>query len=251
MVDWLYDELVLAGDALRANNWHGIRATSAEAKSLAALLSKGQLHPGEDLPDNFRTPSSIQRKSYDLATASSEYIGVSTHGGKLAGIVIAEFRTDPEGMKAKAEAIRSFLAAGLSTAADSGPQENQDEEIAAHEGGIIEKLAMLRERDRGLRKKKLASVLKSGGVISCEACGFDFRDTYGERGEGYIEVHHVNPLHVTGPTKTNLDDLALMCSNCHRMCHRGKWITPADIAALIAAQDGRPRSRPTIRAGRA
>jgi len=44
MVDWAYDELVLVGDAVRANDWKGIRAGSAEAKALAAFLSQIQLH---------------------------------------------------------------------------------------------------------------------------------------------------------------------------------------------------------------
>lgn len=237
MVDWLYDELVLAADAVQANKGYGIRANSDAAKQLSALLSPGILHPGVSLPDDFRTPNSIQRKSYDLVTGASGYTGVPTRGGKLAGIVMAEFAADPEGMKAKAEAVRALLQSGAATAPEPGPDEDPDEEIAAHEGGIIEVLAKRRERDRGLRKKKLAAVEKAGGTLACEACGFDFGKMYGERGAGYIEVHHVNPLHVTGPTKTSLDDLALVCANCHRMCHRGKWMTPAQVADIISAQE--------------
>jgi len=236
MVDWLFDELVLAADAVIANKGYGLRASSDAAKQLSALLSAGTLHPGIDLPDDFRTPNSIQRKSYDLVTGASGYTGVPTRGGKLAGIVMAEFAADPAGMKAKAEAIRTVLLQGAATAPESGPDEDPDEEIAAHEGGIIEVLAKRRERDRGLRKKKLAAVNKAGGAIACEACGFDFGKVYGDRGAGYIEVHHVNPLHVTGATVTSLDDLALVCANCHRMCHRGKWITPAEVAGIISAQ---------------
>lgn len=236
MVDWAYDELVLVGDAVRANEWKGVRAGSAEAKALAALLSQGQLHPGVDLPPDFRTPNSIQRKSYDLVTAGQAYAGVPTRGGKLAAVVMAEFEADPGGMEAKAGAILALLQAGADLFPPSGPQDHPDDETAAHEGGVIEVLAKRRERDRTLRKKKIRAVEKAGGPIACEACGFDFGKAYGERGAGYIEVHHVNPLHITGPTSTSLDDLALVCANCHRMCHRGKWITPAEVASLLAAQ---------------
>lgn len=236
MVDWLYDELVLAADAVVANKGYGIRANSDAAKELSALLSPGTLHPGVNLPDDFRTPNSIQRKSYDLVTGASGYTGVPTRGGKLAGVVMAEFQADGDGMKAKAQAIRKLLQTGASMAPEPGPDEDPDEKTAAHEGGIIEALARRRERDQGLRKKKLESVQEAGGTIACEACGFDFGKVYGERGEGYIEVHHVNPLHVTGPTETSLEDLALVCANCHRMCHRGKWITPAEVVGIIAAQ---------------
>jgi 5-methylcytosine-specific restriction protein A len=236
MVDWAYDELVLVGDAVRANDWKGIRAHSADAKALAALLSQGKLHPGVSLPPDFRTPNSIQRKSFDLVTVGRDYEGVPTRGGKLAAVVMGEFEADPGGMEAKAGAIRELLQSGADLAPPSGPDDEPDEQIAAHEGGVIEVLAKRRERDRTLRKKKIQAVEKAGGLIACEACGFDFETAYGERGAGYIEIHHVNPLHVTGPTSTSLDDLALVCANCHRMCHRGKWITPAQVADLLAAQ---------------
>ena len=56
----------------------------------------------------------------------------------------------------------------------------------------------------------------------CMACGFDFEETYGERGRNFIEVHHVKPLHdVNEETIINPStDLICLCSNCHRMVHR-------------------------------
>jgi predicted HNH restriction endonuclease len=30
-------------------------------------------------------------------------------------------------------------------------------------------------------------------------CGFDFAQTYGDRGKGFIECHHIVPLHVAAP----------------------------------------------------
>lgn len=233
MVDWTYDELVLAADLVSRNGWTGVRANSPQALDLSALLRNGQLHQGVDLPPDFRTPASIQRKTYDLATADATYPGRPTRGGKLAGPVLQEFHDDLDAMQAKAAAIREVLLAGeiLPHAPDTHP----DDETAAHEGGILEYLARRRERDKGLRNKKLAAVLAAGGSIACESCGFDFGAVYGERGTGYIEVHHVLPLHASGPVKTTPDDLALLCANCHRMCHRGTWITPAEVADLVAA----------------
>ena len=61
-----------------------------------------------------------------------------------------------------------------------------------------------------------------GGHIHCICCGFDFGKAYGDIGEGYIEIHHVNPhhtyegIHKVDPTK----DLIPLCSNCHSMIHR-------------------------------
>jgi len=53
----------------------------------------------------------------------------------------------------------------------------------------------------------------------------------------HIEVHHLRPVHTMKPgEKTKLADLALLCSNCHRMAHRGR--TPLPLVALIAALKG-------------
>ncbi|WP_234384821.1 HNH endonuclease [Streptomyces sp. MMG1121] len=66
-------------------------------------------------------------------------------------------------------------------------------------------------------------------------CDFNFARAYGELGDGYIEVHHVTPLHASGARETKLDDLACLCANCHRMCHRSRpgesWRTPASLRA--------------------
>jgi 5-methylcytosine-specific restriction protein A len=62
-----------------------------------------------------------------------------------------------------------------------------------------------------------------------------YEDRYGVRGRGFIEVHHLRPLHTLKPgTKTKLQDLALVCANCHRMIHaRRPWLTLNELKALI------------------
>jgi 5-methylcytosine-specific restriction enzyme A len=74
---------------------------------------------------------------------------------------------------------------------------------------------------------KKREVVQSKGRLACEACGFDFKDAYGDRGDGFIEAHHAMPLHTLLPgTKTRLVDLHLLCANCHRMVHsRRPWLT--------------------------
>lgn len=78
-----------------------------------------------------------------------------------------------------------------------------------------------RERNRALVEQKKAAVLRATGRLACEACDFDFTRTYGDWGAQYCEVHHKVPLAATAaPTPTRLDDLAVLCSNCHRVIHR-------------------------------
>jgi 5-methylcytosine-specific restriction enzyme A len=58
--------------------------------------------------------------------------------------------------------------------------------------------------------------------LKCSICGFDFERVYGERGRGFIEVHHTKPLNQFSTEEyVNPDtDLFPVCSNCHRMIHR-------------------------------
>ncbi|MCE5247833.1 HNH endonuclease [bacterium] len=57
--------------------------------------------------------------------------------------------------------------------------------------------------------------------MRCSICGFSFESVYGKLGRGFIECHHVVPLaQSAGSRKTSLEDLVLVCSNCHRMLHR-------------------------------
>lgn len=72
------------------------------------------------------------------------------------------------------------------------------------------------------------------GRLECEVCGFDFATRYGDLGTGFIEAHHILPLAAAGPATTRLADLALVCSNCHRMLHRAKpWMTPEELGKRL------------------
>lgn len=111
----------------------------------------------------------------------------------------------------------------------------EDDLEGVDEGGLSTRQHLVRERDRGLRKRKVDSVRKAGKPIECEACGFDFGSVYGEHGRDYCEVHHRVPLHQSGQTMTKLDDLAILCANCHRMIHRrAPWLTVENLTELLA-----------------
>jgi 5-methylcytosine-specific restriction enzyme A len=66
-------------------------------------------------------------------------------------------------------------------------------------------------------------VKKDTGRLACEACGFDFEQRYGAIGLDYCEVHHrIAIASLDGQKATRLSDLAIVCSNCHRMLHKTK-----------------------------
>jgi 5-methylcytosine-specific restriction protein A len=60
-------------------------------------------------------------------------------------------------------------------------------------------------------------------------------DTYGDIGKGFIEAHHVKPLaERDGEKVTNKKDIALVCSNCHNMLHKGDPVfSLKDLKGLI------------------
>lgn len=98
----------------------------------------------------------------------------------------------------------------------------EDEESRHPEGAASYRLHRKLERDTTLATKAKQKRFAETGCLCCDVCGFDFAREYGELGAGYIEAHHTVPVsELTGDTKTHVSDLALVCSNCHRMLHRG------------------------------
>jgi HNH endonuclease len=111
------------------------------------------------------------------------------------------------------------------------------QDLAGPEGRILIKTHLVRERNQALVKKKKEAVLSTTGALACEVCRFDFLETYGELGRGFAECHHLNPLALLAKTiETKLEDLAIVCANCHRMLHRGKlWKTIAQLKDILLA----------------
>jgi hypothetical protein len=73
-----------------------------------------------------------------------------------------------------------------------------------------------RERNQTLVRKKK----KGAASLNCEACNFSFKQAYGQLAEEYCEVHHLVPLAEAEKSRTTrLQDLAILCANCHRVVH--------------------------------
>lgn len=105
------------------------------------------------------------------------------------------------------------------------------------EGKLKERLHLSRERNRTLVLEAKRSAQNRDGCLKCACCDFDFFATYGEVGKGFIEAHHTKPvstLHENGE-ETSIEDIALVCSNCHRMLHRKRpWLEMNELFKLLA-----------------
>ncbi|MBM7169059.1 HNH endonuclease [Streptomyces sp. G44] len=237
---WTEDELVLAGALAVRNGWHELRTGDSEVQELSELLRSLPLHPAEAqaLP-GFRSPDSVSRKTTDFASNHPSYSGKGTRCGEPTRLMIRAFIDREQEMLAAADAIEEGIGSGQLQLIPPQPDEVDEVGFTAVEGRLLVRQALARERDPKLRRLKIKQARQGGRPLRCEVCAFDFARAYGPLGEGYIEVHHVTPLHASGVRPTRLDDLACLCANCHRMCHRTRpgesWRTPAALRAMMCA----------------
>ncbi len=98
-------------------------------------------------------------------------------------------------------------------------------DLSAKEGELDKRENNFRTRNGPLIEEK-----KARSDYCCEVCGMSFEKVYGEIGEGYIIAHHLEPLGLRKkPSKTSLDDLSVVCANCHAMLHKGPPFTISEI----------------------
>ena len=116
---------------------------------------------------------------------------------------------------------------------------SDDDEFAFPEGKKKYAMHHSRERDQRITRRAKQVRLEETGKLECEVCEFDFSLEYGAHGEGFIEAHHRVPVaQLDGKTLTKLKDLALVCSNCHRMLHRGNPLpTVEELRAMRQSDD--------------
>lgn len=104
-----------------------------------------------------------------------------------------------------------------------------------YEGDKIFSYHFYRERNKKISSLKKNLFISKHGSLFCEACKFNFHNCYGERGKDFAEVHHNIPIssdlfHGT----TSLEDLTVLCSNCHRIVHRhNPWISLEELKQII------------------
>ncbi|MDX2193329.1 MAG: HNH endonuclease [Gemmatimonadales bacterium] len=124
------------------------------------------------------------------------------------------------------EVCRALESLGWVRSGARTPRPRRDLPRTAVEGARREQLVAHRRRERGLREAKIAEALTRSrdGRLRCEVpgCGFDFERTYGAARRGYIQIHHMKPLGDWAKgERPRLEELALVCANCHAMIHAG------------------------------
>ena len=94
------------------------------------------------------------------------------------------------------------------------------------EGKIVERKHKARERNTELVRQAKQLFKEKNGNLFCQVCGFDFEKTFGTIGKNFIEAHHTIPVSEMGKGyETKIEEIAIVCSNCHRMLHRKRpWL---------------------------
>jgi 5-methylcytosine-specific restriction protein A len=122
----------------------------------------------------------------------------------------------------------SFVASTSFVSNTEAEIDNSEQNISVTEGMLRLVTHYARERDRNIvRTKKQQAIDK--GILFCEVCDFSFINKFGVE---FIECHHRTPISQSGVTETTLDDLGLVCANCHRMLHKqfeGQFLTMEEL----------------------
>ncbi len=223
---WSRDELILALDL-----YFRVGKARQRHPDVIALSQMLRSLRGVGLADrSVRSPDSVHLKLQNFLRHDPSYRGTGmTGGGRLDAEVWAEFGRDRERLNDVANSIRKII-----TEARDLSDEDTDE-VEAPEGRLLAQYHRSRERARGLVLRKKAHAIRNGRPLACEVCDFCFASQYGERGVGFIECHHRQPLSSLSPgAATKLADLALVCSNCHSMLHRGRpWPSVEELRRLL------------------
>ncbi|MEV6360354.1 HNH endonuclease [Nocardia asteroides] len=244
-MEWRTEELILAADFLYQHDWREIASWElwGMVKPLSDLL-RSQWVYAPSIPE-YRDQQRVCEKLSYLRSAYFSPPEPIPRGRERTVQVAVAFADDAEGMHALAKKLwgGKEIDLRLNDEIEDAGVEDADSEIlsaalfiAAVEGGIRQRWSRIYEHDPKLRRRKIEQSRASRGNISCEVCGFDFETAYPNIGEDFIHVHHAVPLHVTGRVETTLDDLVLLCANCHQMIHRpSQWLEVAELRAIVGS----------------
>ncbi|WP_371038668.1 HNH endonuclease [Rhodosalinus sp. FB01] len=233
---WTRDELLVALDYYLRNPDDYFSPTGEGVLDLTAKISQVAKALGLTGSDTLRNANGVSMKllNFRAHDPNHDTKGLS-RGNKLEEVVWAEFADNPAALK---KVVASILDVTQAATADDAPVLPEDDLTEAAEGQLLTRMHRYRERNAAIVKRKKASFLKQHGHLCCEACGFDFQATYGERGDGFIECHHTKPVsELAAGETTKLADLVLLCANCHRMVHAARpWWTVDELRAALSVR---------------
>jgi hypothetical protein len=168
---------------------------------------------GEELDFSLERPT--QLRSFELRTSTVDWRGTTTESA--AEVAIASLSL-----------IVGLLPLDVEVTSAHGGWEPEEEGLQI-DGAIT--------RYERSRSNRAVAILLHG--TRCVVCRMDFGERYPEIGSGYVEIHHLTPLHVMlhADIVNPATDLVPLCSNCHRMAHRADPpYTPESLRAILSEE---------------
>lgn len=213
---WGHDETILALQLLQ-NYWPKVPGSrSSQVKELSELIRQLPIPAGARKNQTFRNPDGVYLKLQNLASLHPDNAGrKGLRTSKMDRSVWATYWNEPELVRR----LAGQIVKGIDVIASASSDGIDDEAIfEASEGEVLTRVHRIRERKRGFRSRVIQRVEKAHGNIVCEACRQEAM-TAGQAGYAMFEAHHLVPLSEAATAVTRLDDLALLCANCHRLIH--------------------------------
>lgn len=225
-INWTEDEVTVAlGFYFR----QGTAASEEDISELSELLRGLHIHDENhisrlyDDPQRFRSTGSVGRKIANLLSLDPNGGGGLPNASSTDRLIWDRYQGDREALTERENEIvdRARFFDSVTPAITSV---SEDEEVRALEGGVSFSYHRYIERRTGpLRRRMIRNALENDGAVLCEVCEQDLQALY-ELDSPLIDCHHLTPLMtplMDGESReTTVDDLALVCPNCHRALHR-------------------------------
>ena len=236
LAPWTQDEWLVALEFYHRHRDKVPSKISAEIKQLSDDLRSVRFEVFKNISqgeqEKFRNPNGVYMQVMGLASLDP------THSGKGMSNVAQLAREVWAAYGDKAADVSALAKLILKKEKGEWPRiEKPDGMAYAPEGRILSRRHWVRERNGKIVEDKKKDFRERYKDIFCEICDFNYRKTYGERGDGYIECHHIVPLSaLDAGVRPRLKDLILICASCHRMIHRKRpWLEPQQVKGLLTA----------------
>ncbi len=241
-------QLVIPALQIIRNNPKGIDTTNLIKELIKELKPDGEdMKPSRGRSDPHFTQTVRNLKSHDTllreklvmySGSDRNRIWKITRKGleRIERVEMAEDDTPLEDIAA------SLNKQGFSRKTIKKEADNKFKGMIIEEGSLDKRTITQRNRSNKLREIAISEFKKQhGGELYCVVCGFNFHKEYGELGKDFIEIHHLEPMHLMDieGDKVTLNEalkrVATVCPNCHRMIHRvkEKMLSVGEVKSLL------------------
>jgi|SRR5579864_3787936 len=230
---WTRDEVILGLDTYLQRRSLGFRQSDSAIVELSRVLNALAEHLGRNKRTDFRNPNGVYMKMGNFMHLDPDYQGVGLSSvSAMEREVWNEYVHRPGDLHILAASIRNALKETSEELLNTGAEADEHD---FPEGALKYRQHVTRERNRELVSRAKERAKQKHGRLYCEACDFDFEAVYGPAGHDYIQCHHTKPVCDLEPGDTTcIDDIALLCANCHCIVHRRRpWLRLEDLRSLL------------------